>query len=197
MSNLRFDTTFADFRFLQGYMTRRVAARNKGANLRALTGVVLCALFLTLAIVISTEPYAAARLLPSVRYPLSVYLELIACLLAAIFALLPAIAARRGMLRMQVSDNGPLFGPTTLTIEDDGLLIERRLMRTKYLWPAFHGVDMAKGRVILPIDNGIGVILPAAAFPDDAARYAFAADVSKRISESRRPEVSEKLSSGR
>src|SRR5262245_20867445 len=128
-----FDATFQDFRFLQGYMIRRVATRNKGAHVRALLGVVICAVFLTFAIVISTEPYAAARLLPGVRYPLSVYLELIILLVLAIVALAPAIATRRRGLRMQVSDTSPLLGPTTLTVEDDGLLIERKLMRAKYL----------------------------------------------------------------
>jgi hypothetical protein len=182
---VHFDATFADFRFLQGYMARRLVARNKAAHTFALIGVVLCALFLTLAIVISSEPFAAARLLPAMPYPTSVYLEVIVCLVAAILSLVPAIATRRRGLRMQVSDTSPLLGPTTLTIEDDGLLIERKLMRTKYLWAAFQGVEMARNRVILPIDNGIGLIIPASAFSDEAARYAFAADVSKRIQQSR------------
>jgi len=181
---LHFDAKFTDFRFLQGYMARRIAARNKGAYVWALAGVGVCALVLTAAIVISSEPFAAARLLPSVPYPLSVYLELIVCLLLAIVSLAPAIATRRRMLRMQVSDSSPMLGPTTLIIEDNGLVIERKLMRTKYLWPAFQGVEMARNTLILPIDNGMGLIIPPSAFSDEAARYAFAATVSKRIQES-------------
>jgi hypothetical protein len=170
-------------------MARRIVARNKAAYAWALAGVGVCALALTAAIVISSEPYTAARLLPTVPYPLSVYLELIICLLLAIVALAPAIATRRRMLRMQVSDSSPMLGPTTLTIESDGLLIERKLMHTKYLWPAFQGVEMAKNIMILPIDNGMGLIIPPSAFSDQAARYAFAADVSKRIQESRPPKI--------
>ena len=186
---IHFDANFTDFRLLQGYMARRIAARNKGAYIWALAGVGVCALVLTAAIVISSEPYAAARLLPGMPYPLSVYLELIICLLLAILALTPAISTRRRMLRMQVSDSSPMLGPTTLTIEDDGLTIERKLMRTKYLWPAFQGVEMSKTMTILPIDNGMGLFVPASAFPDESARYAFAAEVSKRILESRPPKT--------
>jgi len=40
---------------------------------------------------------------------------------------------------------------------------------------------VAKNAVILPIDNGIGVIIPAAAFASDAERYEFAAAIAKRI----------------
>ena len=180
-----FDATFADFQFLQRYMARRLLARNRRTYILALIGIVLCAFFLTFAIVISAEPYAAARLMPTIPYPLSVYVEIIISLLLAIVSLAPAIGTRRRMLRMQVSETSPMLGPTTLTIEPDGLVIERRLMRTKYLWPAFQGVEMAGNRVILPVDNGIGVIIPATAFPDDAARYEFAARISKRIQESR------------
>ena len=85
---------------------------------------------------------------------------------------------------MQVSDSSPMLGPTTLIIEDNGLVIERKLMRTKYLWPAFQGVEMTRNTLILPIDNGMGLIIPPSAFSDEAARYAFAATVSKRIQES-------------
>src|SRR6476620_2026782 len=172
---LHFDAKFTDFRFLQGYMARRIAARNKGAYAWALAGVGVCALVLTAAIVISSEPFAAARLLPSVPYPLSVYLELIVCLLLAIVSLAPAIATRRRMLRMQVSDSSPMLGPTTLIIEDNGLVIERKPMRTNYLWPPFRGVEMTRNTLILPIDDGMGLIIPPAAFSDGAARYAFAA----------------------
>ena len=185
--SIRFDATFADFQFLQRYMARRVATRNKSAHILALIGVVVCACALTFAIVISAEPYAAARLLPTVRYPLSVYIELIVCLLLAILALAPAIATRRRGLRMQVSDASPMLGPTKLTIEDDGLLLERELMKTRYRWAAFQSVEIARDKVILPIDTGIGVIIPASAFADDTSRYSFAADVSKRIRETREP----------
>lgn len=178
----RYNVTFADFQFLQGYMTRRVAARNRGPHLRALWSVVLCALLLAMAIVLNVNPYwAFAVSSPALPYPLSFYLLLIVLLIGAILSLIPAIALRMKTMRMQVSDDGPLLGVTRLTAEPDGLVIDRGRMRARYLWSAFQGVEMAKNSLILPIDNGIGVIIPASAFATDAERFEFAAMIAKRI----------------
>jgi hypothetical protein len=184
---LRYDVTFADFQFLQGHMTRRVMARNRGPHIRGLFGIVLCATFLALAIVLNVNPYAAlAFSSAALPYPLSFYLLLIVLLIAAILTLVPAVRLRLKTMRMQVTDKGPLLGPTRLTVEPDGLLIDRDRMSTRYSWSAFQGVEVAKNAVILPIDTGIGVIIPASAFASDAERYEFAAAIAKRI-ESQRP----------
>jgi YcxB-like protein len=179
---LRYDVTFADFQFLQGYMTRRVVARNRGPHIRALIGIVLCATFLALAIVLNVNPYhALAFSSPAMPYPLSFYLLLIVLLIGAILTLIPAVKLRLKTMRMQVSDNGPLLGPTRLSVEPDGLVVDRDRMSARYSWSAFQGVEIAKTAVILPIDNGIGVIIPASAFASDAERFEFAAAIAKRI----------------
>src|SRR5689334_13461328 len=103
---LRYDVTFADFQFLQGYMTRRVVARHRGPHMRALLGVVLCATFLALAIVLNVNPYRAlAFSSAALPYPLSFYVLLIALLIGAILTLVPAVRLRLKTMRMQVSDN--------------------------------------------------------------------------------------------
>ena len=94
---------------------------------------------------------------------------------------MPAIRLPLKTLRLQVSDTSPLFGPTTMSVEPDGLLIDRPLMKTKYLWPAFRNVEIAKNAIVLAIDNGIGLIVPASAFTSDAERYDFAAAISKYV----------------
>ena len=68
-----------------------------------------------------------------------------------------------------------------MIIEHDGLVIDRKVVKSKYLWAAFQGVEIAKNAVILPVDNGIGVIIPASAFSTNAERYDFAAAISKRL----------------
>jgi hypothetical protein len=182
--SLSYTVTFRDFRFLQGYMARRVFARNRQKYGPALLGVVLCACFLTLAIVINVNPRLGMMLFSqSVGYQTSFYLSLIFCLLAAIVCLIPAIRLRFRMMRMQVSDDGPYIGPTKLIIEPDGLVVDRKAIRAKYFWAAFQGIEMAKNAVILPIDNGIGLIVPASAFATDADRYEFAAAISKHLKE--------------
>lgn len=179
-----YDVTFRDFQFLQGYMARRVFARNSREYATALAGVVLCAIFLAIAIVINVNPYRAVAFFGfGIRYPLSVYLLLIFCLVGAILCLIPAIKLRLRTLRLQVSDDGPLLGSTKLIIEADGLIVDRKVMSAKYLWAAFQGVEIAKNAVILPVDNGIGVIVPASAFASDAERYDFAAAISKHLEE--------------
>ena len=182
---VNYDVTFRDFQLLQGFMARRVAARNRRKYLAALAGVVLCAFFLAMAIIINVNPYRAAALGFGIRYPLSVYLLLIFCLTAAILCLIPAVKLRLKTLRMQISDDGPLLGPTKMIVEADGLTVDRKAMKSKYLWSAFQGVEIAKNAVILPVDNGFGVIVPASAFASDAERYDFAAVISKRIEEHR------------
>jgi hypothetical protein len=99
--------------------------------------------------------------------------------MAAIACLIPAIRLRLSSLR--VSDDGPLLGSTKLIIKPDGLVIDRAVVKSKYLWAAFQDVEIEKNAVILPIDNGIGIIIPASAFPSDAERYDFAAVVSKHL----------------
>src|SRR6185503_15863014 len=152
---LKFDFTFRDFQFLQGYMARRIFAKNRRAHTFGLLGVVVCATFLAMAIVLNVSPFwAFAISSPSLPYPLSFYLVLIVVLIAALFALIPAIRLRLKMLRMQISDDGPLLGLTKLRVEPDGIVVERDRMNAKYLWGAFQGVETAKNALVLPIDNG-------------------------------------------
>jgi len=157
---------------------------NRRQHSFALLGVVLCALLLAMAVYSNVRPYRAlAFSSAAIPYPLSFYLVLIFCLIGAILALIPAVKLRLKMLRMQVSDGGPLLGATQLRVEPDGIAIDRRLMKAKYLWGAFQGVDMVKNALVLPIDNGIGLVIPAAAFASDAERYEFAAALAKHLEE--------------
>lgn len=181
---LTYNLAFQDFQFLQGHMARRVFARSRRDHVVALLGVVVCAFLLALAVVANVQPHRVSGWLGAgVRYPISFYLFLITCLTMAILCLIPAIRLRLKMPRLQVSDNGPMLGPTQLTIEPDGLTIDRTTMKSKYLWAAFQGVEIARDAVILPIDNGIGIIIPASAFGSDAERFEFAAAISKRLEE--------------
>jgi hypothetical protein len=181
---VRFDMSFADFRFLQRHMGQRLFRRNKGTYALALVGVVLCAFFIALAVVVNLHPVLAAGLL-GLGYALSFYAAIILCLVAAILSLIPAVRLRLGMLRLQVSDRSPLLGPTRVTLEEDGIVLDRTAMRTKYMWAAIQGVEVTGRAVILPVDSGIGVIVPAAAFPTEAARYEFAAELHKRLDAAR------------
>jgi uncharacterized integral membrane protein len=176
--------TFRDFQFLQTYMARRVFAKNRRTYSVALLGVVLCAILLAMAIYACAQPYRFAMFFGrGIPYPISFYLFLILCLIVAILCLMPAVRLRLKTLRMQVSDDGPFLGPTKLIIEDDGLVVDRAVIKAKYLWAAFQGVEIAKNAVILQLDNGIGIIIPAAAFASDAERFDFAAVISKRLEE--------------
>ena len=182
---ITYDVTFRDFQFLQSYMARRIFARNRRRHLLALLGVVLCAIFLAMAIVINAEPYRAGHF-AGIDYPSSFYLLLILYLLGAILSLMPAVRMRLRTLRLQVSDDGPLLGATKLSIEEDGLRVVKPAVTSKYSWAAFQGVEMAKDAVVLPVDNGIGLIVPGKAFATDAERYAFAADIAKRVEAAKR-----------
>jgi hypothetical protein len=123
-------------------MARRIFAKNRQKYGPALFGVVFCAVFLTMTIVLNVKPYRAFALFGAgLPYPLSFYLLVILCLVAAIACLVPAIKLRLNSLRMQVSDDGPLLGSTKMIIEPDGLVIDRKVVKSKYLWAAFQGVE--------------------------------------------------------
>ena len=182
LQRMTFDTTFHDFQLVQRHMARRLFAKNRRSYWFALSGVVLCSTFLTMAIVAAAHPYRSRAFFSDSLPPETSFLLLIVLyLVGAILSLLPAIGLRLRTLRMQVSKKSPFLGETTLVMDEDGLTIERPLMRSKYLWAAFQGVDIVKNALILPVDNGIGIVIPASAFSSDAARYSFAAEVSKRI----------------
>ena len=109
-NTIAYNVTFRDFQFLQGYMARRILARHRQKYWPALLGVVLCAFFLELTMLLNVNPYRAVALFGAgIRYPLAFYLLVIMCLVAAIVCLIPAIKLRLSSLRMQVSENGPLL----------------------------------------------------------------------------------------
>jgi hypothetical protein len=146
--------------------------------------VVLCAALITFAIVVNL--YASRRFeLFGARYPSSILLLLILILLGAVLALIPAVKLRLTMLRAQVSDEGPLFGPTRFSITPDGITVSRPLMATTYRWSAFQTVELSGGAVILPVDKGMGIIIPATAFSSDSQRYELVAVLSKKIEAAR------------
>jgi hypothetical protein len=61
-NTIAYNVTFRDFQFLQGYMARRIFAKNRQKYWPALLGVVLCAFFLVLAMLLSVNPYRAVAL---------------------------------------------------------------------------------------------------------------------------------------
>ena len=179
-----YQVTFRDFRQLQAHMARRLYVRHRARYRAALAGVVLCAFFLAAAVFFVAHPVLAMRLM-GMGYVESLYVAVILCLIAAILSLLPAVRLRFALARLQVSDDGPLLGETALRLEEDGLWIERARTKTKYLWAAFQGVEIAKSALILPLDGGVGLIIPASAFASEAARLEFAALVQKQVERSR------------
>jgi len=182
-SEFSYDTTVGDLQALQSHMMRQVFVRNRRDYMIALAGVVLCAIFLTAVIVLNASPRALAMPRSPGSFLVS-YLSLIAVLLTgAVLALLPMVRLRLRTVRMQVSNDGPLVGPTRLSIGVDGLMIARKLMKTTYSWGAFRRATVEKGAVILVIDNGMGVIVPAGAFQSDGERFEFAAEISRRIAD--------------
>jgi hypothetical protein len=182
---IAFNMTFGDFQMLQTHMTRRTFSRNRGAATPALLGVVACAVLIVMAIVINIRPNYRGISWLGLAYPLSHYVTLIVLLSAAIVALIPAVRLRLRTLRMQVSDENPLLGPTSVTLAPDGLLVQKELITTKYSWAAFKSAEIVKGAIILPVDTGMGVILPASAFANDAERFDLAAAIAKQIERSR------------
>jgi hypothetical protein len=184
MTKLEYDFRYADLSQLQQFMARRIYLTNRGRYGAALVGVVFCALFITCAIAINL--YASHRFrFFGAPYPRSILILLILALSLAVLSLIPAIKLRLSMLRSQVSDRGPLMGATSLLVEEDGMTVSRSLITTRYKWGTFRSVEIAKGAVVLPIDSGMGIIIPGSAFKNDTQRYEFVAEISRKIDAAR------------
>src|SRR5258708_1371116 len=61
-NTITYNGSFRDFQFLQGYMARRIFAKNRRKYAPALLGVVLCAVFLTMTMVLNVRPYRTVAL---------------------------------------------------------------------------------------------------------------------------------------
>jgi hypothetical protein len=183
---IAFNMTFGDFQMLQTHMARRTFSLNRRAVGPAVLGIVVCAILIAMAIVVNIRPNYHGIVWLGLPYPLSHYVILIVLLSAAIVALTPAVRLRLRTLRMQVSDKNPLLGPTSVTLAADGLLVQKELITTRYKWAAFKSAEIVKGAIILPVDTGMGVILPASAFANDAERFDLAASIAHQIERSRK-----------
>jgi len=176
-----YETTLTDLQSLQRFMSRQLFLRNRSAYLTGLAGVVVCAMFLTAVIVINAAPAYFVGHGGHGSSTLSYLTLIVLLLLGAVLALMPMARLRLRVLRMQITPNGPLVGPTKMHLDAAGLTIERLLMKTTYAWGAFRAVAVEKGAVVLTIDNGMGVIIPASTFQSDSERFGFAAEISNRI----------------
>ena len=177
---VEFEMSFPIYRKLQGFMAGRIFRKNKRRYVVALIGVVLCAGALAMAVVFNLHPYLAMRFFGA-KYPESVYLSVITCLVLAIIFLIPGVALRKDSLRMQVNEKGPLLGPTTISLENDGILVQRRLMTAKYLWLGIQSIEQTNGATVIAIDNGIGLIIPDSGFASTTAKYEFLAALSQKL----------------
>lgn len=180
MTRLDFEFRYSDFSQLQHYMGRRLVQSNRGRYGTAFGGVVLCAVLIAFAIVVNLYASPNFRLFGA-PYPRSILILLIVILSGAVLALIPAVMLRLSTLRSQISDRGPLLGPTSLTLAEDGMTVSRALITTHYKWGAFRSVEIARGAVILPIDEGMGIIIPRIAFKSDTERFEFMAEISRKI----------------
>jgi len=179
-STISYEFRFSDFQSLQRHMVRRIFARNRTRYVWAFFGVVLCAVFIVVAVLVNIRASRVSQLY-GMGYSNSVLIVLILALCAAIISLAPAIALRLKALRMQVTDDGPLLGATSLELDDEGVTVSRPLMKTMYRWKAFQGVELSNGAIVLPVDSGIGLIIPSSAFSSDSARYDLVATLSRHI----------------
>src|SRR5258706_15364858 len=114
---IEYQFRFSDFQLLQKHMSKRLFLRNRARYGWALFGVVLCALFITLAVLINVQASRMYRFV-GMGYSNSVLLALIVTLSAAILSLWPAIPVRVRTLQTQVSDDEPLLGATQFTFDD-------------------------------------------------------------------------------
>ena len=102
--------------------------------------------------------------------------------IATIFLLALSFLKFGGMARSMVGAHNALVGEFNLTAYDGGgIQITGKHITSSYEWTAFVEMTNAKDLMILWVDRGAGVIIPAKAFPGEDERTQFAEYVAERI----------------
>ncbi|MCF6198465.1 MAG: YcxB family protein [Hyphomicrobiaceae bacterium] len=106
-----------------------------------------------------------------------------------IFLLATSYVKFGGMARSMVGVHNALVGEFNLTAYDGGgIQITGKHITSSYEWSAFVEMTNAKDLLILWVDRGAGVIIPAKAFPGEDERSQFADYVAERIDANRQVE---------
>jgi hypothetical protein len=79
---------------------------------------------------------------------------------------------RRGLAR----PDGPILSPQTVRLTSDGLEITSKASDVRYRWSAIETISEARGLVLLWVEPGAAIAIPADAFASDAARAQFIAE---------------------
>ena len=79
---------------------------------------------------------------------------------------------RRGVARPE----GPILSPQTLRLSADSVGVTSKACDVCYRWPAVEAITEARGLIILWVEPGAGLAIPADAFASDAARAHFIAE---------------------
>ncbi len=79
---------------------------------------------------------------------------------------------RRGLAR----EDGPILSPQTMRLTADGIEVQSQTYDVRYRWPVVEAISEARGLVILWIEPGAGLAVPADAFESAAARAQFIAE---------------------
>jgi len=105
---------------------------------------------------------------------------------ASIFLLAMFYMNFGGMVRSMVGVHNALVGEFSLTAYDGGgIQVTGKHITSSYEWSAFVDMTNAKDLLILWVDRGAGVIIPAKAFPGAEERSQFADYVAERIEANR------------
>jgi hypothetical protein len=79
---------------------------------------------------------------------------------------------RRGVARPE----GPILSLQVLRLSAEGVEIASKACDVRYRWPAIDAITEARGLVLLWVEPGAAIAIPADAFSSDAARVQFMAE---------------------
>jgi hypothetical protein len=79
---------------------------------------------------------------------------------------------RRGLAR----PDGPILSPQTVRLTPDGVEITSKASDVRYRWSAVQAITEARGLVLLWVEPGAAIAIPADAFAADGARAQFIAE---------------------
>lgn len=110
---------------------------------------------------------------PVLQRPIE-YPEFLAGLSAGI-AILSGIVwvASADLNRRVARPDGPILSPQTIRVASNGLFITSQACNVRYPWTAVQSIAETRGLVILWVEPGAGIAIPADAFESDAARAQF------------------------
>jgi hypothetical protein len=88
--------------------------------------------------------------------------------------------SRLYMRKMAPAPDSYILGPRAVSITDDGIVEKSQRHESLFRWSSIRTVDSVSEYIFVMLERNAGIIVPCRAFPSDAEREQFLAELRRR-----------------